>query len=115
MIATAINAGDSIYFVDNSSGGLINALNAVNSTDCADIYISNDAADGLIATAADDGNLTDLAEDATGVLIDAINSGNLMGCSYITFLDDAADGLISISIAIDYGNLTDCDEVAAGG
>ena len=56
MIATAINYGDSTEFDDDATGGFIAAINADNSTDCADILISNDAADGFIATAIDAGN-----------------------------------------------------------
>ena len=56
MIDTAINAGDSTYFADDAAGGLVAAINAGNSMDCADILISDDAADELIATAIDAGN-----------------------------------------------------------
>ena len=76
LITTAINADNSMNFSEDAAGGFIDAINAGNSTDCADISISNDSADGLIDTAIDASNLTDCAEDAAVGLIDAINSGN---------------------------------------
>ena len=48
---------------------MIADINAGNSTDCADISISNDAADEFINTAIDAVNSTDCADDAAGGLI----------------------------------------------
>ena len=39
LITTAINAGNSTYFAEDAAGGLIAAIDAGNSTDCADISI----------------------------------------------------------------------------
>ena len=80
--------------------------------DCADIFISNYAAEGLITTSIDAGNSTDCDEDYSGGFFYAINAGNSMYCANIIVSDDAADGLIDV--AIDVGNSTDCAEVAAG-
>ena len=104
-------------------------LNACNLTDCADIMISDDAADGLIDTAIDVDNLTDCADDAAGGLIAAINDGDLTDCADLLISDDAAGGLIATAIdavkvkscaddsagglvsAIDAGYLTDCADI----
>ena len=58
-------------------------LNAGNSTDCAEINISDNAADELIATAINAGDSTDFSDDAAGGLIAATNAGNLADCSDI--------------------------------
>ena len=52
MIATAINADNWTGFAEDAAGGLIATINAGNSTDCADLLISNDAADVLIKISA---------------------------------------------------------------
>ena len=88
-------------------------INAGNSTDCADIFISNDATDGLIATTIDARNLMDCAEDAAGGFIDAINTVYSMDCSDIMVSDYAADRLIYI--AIGSGNLMSHAEDAESG
>ena len=90
-----IYSGDSEDFVENTAGGFIATINIGNSTDCSDLSIPNDAADGLIATDIDAGNSKDFAEDALDGLIDAINAVNAMNCADITVSDDAADGLIT--------------------
>ena len=52
------------------------SLNAKNSTDCADVTISNDTADELFATAINDGDSTNFSDNSAGGLITAINSTN---------------------------------------
>ena len=89
---------------------MIAYINDGNSTDCADILISNDAADGVIATDIDAENSTDFDEDTAGRFI---NADNLMDYADTTVSDDAADGLIAI--AIDDVKSTDFAEDAAGG
>ena len=84
LIATAINADNSTDFSEDAAGGSIATLNAGNSKNCADILISNDAADVLIAATIDAGNSTDCAEYAAGGLIDAINDVNLVNFDDIT-------------------------------
>ena len=44
-------------------------INSGNSTDCADITIPDDAADGLIATAIDSGYSTDCYDNAADGLM----------------------------------------------
>ena len=78
LIVTAIDAGYSTDFANYVAGGFITGINAVNSTDCAYLLISNDTVDELIATAIDAGNSTGCAEDFAGGFIYAINAGNLM-------------------------------------
>ena len=60
MIYSAIYAGDLLYSVDDSDCGFITSIDSVDLTHCADISISDNAADELIA--ADAGNLTDCAD-----------------------------------------------------
>ena len=66
---------------EDAAGGLIDAVNAGNSMDLADIIGSDDAADGLIAIDMDASNLADFVEDAAGGLIAAIDSGASMNCA----------------------------------
>ena len=61
------------------------SLNSGNSTDCADIMISDDATDELIATAINYGDSSYSSGSATGGLIAAINAGNLTYCEHILF------------------------------
>ena len=51
-------------------------INAGNSTDCADITISDDVADGLIATGIDIINYAGCTDNAAGGLIAAIDDGD---------------------------------------
>ena len=74
LITTAINAGSSTDFSDDSAGVLISAINAGNLSDSSDISISDYAADELIPTASDAGDSTDCAEDSAGRLIAAIDA-----------------------------------------
>ena len=84
-------------------------INARNLTDCADIKISYNAADGLLATAINDGNQTDSDDDSECALIDAINAGNLTDCADITISDDVEDegGVTSDSIITNVTNHLD--------
>ena len=66
LVDTSIDPGNLIYCSEGASGGLIDAINAGNSMDCADITVSDDTADGFIAIATDAGNSTDCAKDAAG-------------------------------------------------
>ena len=85
-------------------------INDVNFTDCADIKISNDAADGLITTSVGAVNSTVCSNnDVYGF----INAGDLVDCADITISDDAVDVLIAT--AINDGNSMDCAENSAGG
>ena len=59
------------------------SLNSGNSMDCADIMISDDAADELIATAINYGDSSDSSVSATGGLIASINAGNSTDCEDI--------------------------------
>ena len=81
-------------------------INAGNSTDCVDITISDDAADGLIATSIDAGDSTDCADDHAGGLIAGINAVNLTDCASLLISDDAADELF----AADDGDSMDCSD-----
>ena len=74
------------------------SLNAGNLTDCADIIISDDAADELIATATNARDSADFSGGATSGLIASINYGNSTDCADISFSDYAADELINTTI-----------------
>ena len=50
MIATAINAGELKDFSDDAAGGLFVAIDSGISMNCADKFISDHAADGLVST-----------------------------------------------------------------
>ena len=114
LITNAINAVDSTDFAEDAAvGRFIAAINDGNSKDCADLLISNYAADVLIATDIYADNLKCYADDSAGGLIDAINSGNLMDCADITVSDYAV--YVLIAIAIDYGDSMDFSEDSEGG
>ena len=91
LIATAINAGSSEDFADDAAGGLIAAIGAGYSTDCANIMISYDAVDVSIAAAINADDSTDCADDAAFRLIPAIYAGDSTDCANILILDYAAD------------------------
>ena len=57
--------------------GLINAIDSGDFTYCADLSISDDAADELIATAINANDSTDCADDAADGLISAIDDVDL--------------------------------------
>ena len=83
--------------------------------DCADITVSDDAADGLIAITIDAGILTDCSEDAAGGLIAASYAGVSTNFTNKYISDDAADGLVVNPIDADGLiatpiNSTDCDD-----
>ena len=103
--------------VDNRERRVIdsekNNLNSGNLTDCANMTISDNAADELIATAINSGNSADFLDDSAGGLIAAINAENLTDCADISISDDAADELITT--ATNAGDSTDCAEDTAGG
>ena len=61
------------------------SLNFGNSTDYADIMISDYAADELIAIAINYGDSSYSSGSATGGLIAAINAGNSIDCEDISF------------------------------
>ena len=88
-------------------------INAINSTYCAYITVSDDVADELIATAIDAENSLDCAEYAVGGLIADIDDGNVEDFSDIAILGDAANELIADYI--DAGDFTDCADDVAGG
>ena len=60
---------------EDAAGGLISAIDAGYSMDCADPLIQDDAADGLIATAIDSTDFTD-----TNVLDDAVDGLMMLMC-----------------------------------
>ena len=60
---------------------MIGVINAGNSMDCADIKVSDDAADGLIPIAIDASKLTDCAEDVAGWLISVIDADVSINCT----------------------------------
>ena len=64
MIATAIDAYNSMDFSEDAAGGLIASIYTGDYMDCADILISDDVMDGLIATSIDAGNPTGCDDDA---------------------------------------------------
>ena len=83
--------------------------------DCADIIISDDAADGLIASAIYARILTDCAEYASIRLITVIDAGDSMDCADIKILDDATDGLITAAIySMDCADTNVSDDVVDG-
>ena len=83
--------------------------------DCADIMISDDAADGLIATAIYARMLMDCSAYASIGLITAIDAGDSMDCADITILDDATDGLITDAIySMDCADTNVSDDVVDG-
>ena len=92
-------------------------INARNCTDCADITISDNAADILIATAINSGTQTDFDDDSECALITVINAGNFTDCDDITISDDVEDegrvtsGCIFTNVAnqLDYLKLYDND------
>ena len=88
--------------------------NAVNSTYCAYITISDHYEYGLIATDVNAGDLTDCSGDAAdGLIYTATKSGDSTDCADITISDDAVDGLIATNIIA--VNSNDCSDDAAGG
>ena len=89
-------------------------INAVNSTDCAYIRISDHAEDGLIANYIDAGDSTDCYGDAAyGLIATDVKSGDSTDFADIMISDYAVDGLIATDI--NAGNSTDCSDDSAGG
>ena len=68
---------------DAAYGLIYTAINAGDSTDCANITISDDAAYVLIATAIDTGGSTDCSDNAAGGFIADIDVGNSTDCADI--------------------------------
>ena len=88
-------------FSEDAAGVLINSINAINLMECADIKVSDDAADGLITIAIGGFNSTDFSEDAVGGLITPIDAFISMDCAEKLISDDVADGQIATSINAD--------------
>ena len=73
--------------------------NAGNSTDCVDITISENAADGLIADAINYGVSMDCSDDySDGEISTAIDADDSTDCADITISDEATYGLIATAI-----------------
>ena len=87
-----------------SDGLIATAIDAGDLMDCADINISDNAADGFIANYINSEDSTDCDEDAAGWLITNINDVDLTDCADIIISVDAED----IFIAADAGNSTYC-------
>ena len=78
LIATDIDADNSLDCADYAAGGLIADIDDGNVEDFSDILILGDAENELIATSIDAGDFTDCADDVACGLIDtAIDAGNL--------------------------------------
>ena len=75
MITTAIDAGNPTDCSKDAAGGLIDAIYSDYSVDCADLYISDDAAGIFIATSIDSMDCAD-----TNVLGDAIDGLIMLMC-----------------------------------
>ena len=101
FVPTANTVSDLNGLSRNFGGRPKGTINSVNSMDCDNIKVSDDAADGLIAIAIDAGNPTTFAEDTAGGLIAAIDADGLMNCTDKSSSDDAADGLIATPINTD--------------
>ena len=69
LIATAIDADNSLDCADYAAGGLIADIDDGNVEDFSDIAILGDAANELIADYIDAGDLTGFADDVAGGLI----------------------------------------------
>ena len=104
LIATAIDADDSMDCADNAAGGLTTSIDYGGLTDCADIMISNDAADGFIATDIYADDSTDSADDVVGGFTADIDAVDFTDCADIFISDNVADELIATGA----GYSTDC-------
>ena len=77
-------------FSEDAAGGLITAIDAGSSMNCADIYISDDTADGLVANHIDTYALIATTIDAGGLISTPIKSTD---CADTNVSDDAVDRL----------------------
>ena len=90
MISTSIDSGNSTDCSEDAAGGFITAIDAGVSMNCADLYISDDAADGLIATHIDTDRLITNPIDADGLIDNPTESTD---CADTNVLDDNVDRL----------------------
>ena len=77
-------------FSEDAAGGLITAIDAGSSMNCADIYISDDTADVLIANHIDMDGLIATTIDTDGLIYTPIKSTD---CADTNVLDEAVDRL----------------------
>ena len=68
FIDTAIDASYLMHCDDDAAGGLISAIDAVETRDFSDISISDDPDDELITNEANADNSMDCADDSVGGL-----------------------------------------------
>ena len=83
---------------------MIASSNAGDSTDCADILISDDTADELINIPINSDDSTDCADNSAGGLIATIKTGHMIDFTDISTSDDEAEEFI----AADTGKSTEC-------
>ena len=88
MISNSIDAGNLTNCSEDAAGGLIAAIDSGASMNCADLYISDDTADGLIANHIDMDGFIATTIDADGLISTPIESTD---CADTNVLDDAVD------------------------